>query len=583
MSARDSWSNPYLDSALEYVYPPYSTQTGREKVVAFGEQSYRCPVHVSRVPPCTAACPAGEDVRGLNTLLSGSEEAEDGWNAAWLRIVERNPFPAVTGRVCPHPCEQICNRGHHDESVGINAVEQAVGDHAISEKLALPSPASSTGKRVAVVGGGPAGLSAAYQLRRRGHGVVLFDANPELGGMMRYGIMGYRVDRAVLDAEIQRIVALGLDTRLGVRIGADVSLQELETEYDAVFVAIGAQIGRMLPFGSGQARGDAAVMDAIRFLRCHELEGSSRAIGQKVLVVGDGDVALDAARLALRLGAGVEVVSAVPRDEMACSTHELEAAEREGVRVHYRAGAVGLIERDGRLRGLACVRMTRKAKGEEGWDSPIPFLRYEPLVGEELEFDADMIVISIGQTTDPSGLEELTGGTPWLKLDGNYRVRGKERVFGGGDAFEIGLLADAIGQGRLAADSIDRLLRGEPQRPRVHESVIGADELDISYYAQATRKRREWSLREELAGSHEEVSSGLDRGQAQEEAARCLECGQCLDCRRCRIFCPQEAISESPAESTGGPMHTDYNRCVGCYICALICPSGFIRMSADPG
>ncbi|RXK80313.1 FAD-dependent oxidoreductase, partial [Chlorobaculum sp. 24CR] len=218
-----------------------------DKIVAFGDQSHKCPVYVRQTPPCTAECPAGEDIRGINRFLNGTDPSDDPLKSAWETATDTNPFPAVMGRICPHPCQSKCNRGVHDESVAINAVEQVIGNYAIENNLKLKGPGADTGKRVAIIGGGPAGLSAAYQLRRKGHAVTIYDANEKLGGMVLYGIMGYRVDRKVLEAEIARIIDLGVETKMGVTIGKDVTLEQLEAEYDAVFIGVGAQKGRGLP------------------------------------------------------------------------------------------------------------------------------------------------------------------------------------------------------------------------------------------------------------------------------------------------------------------------------------------------
>ncbi|HED31828.1 MAG TPA: FAD-dependent oxidoreductase, partial [Prosthecochloris aestuarii] len=293
-------SNTILDFATEYTFPEFSELTGTEKIVAFGDQSHKCPVYVRQVPPCSAECPAGEDIRGINRYLNGTDPSDDPMRSAWETAVDTNPFPAVMGRICPHPCQSKCNRGLHDESVAINAVEHAIGNYGIEKGLKLPGPGPDSGKRVAVIGGGPAGLSAAYQLRRKGHAVTIYDANDKLGGMVLYGIMGYRVDRNVLETEIQRIVDLGVETRMGVRVGRDVMLEDLEQEYDAVFIGIGAQAGRGLPVEGYE--GTEGAVNAIEFLRNYEVMGDAMPIGKRVVVIGDGNVAMDVARLALRLG-----------------------------------------------------------------------------------------------------------------------------------------------------------------------------------------------------------------------------------------------------------------------------------------
>ena len=270
-------SNPILDFANEYEFPEYSDHEGINKVVAFGDESHKCPIYIKKVPPCTAGCPAGEDIRGFHNLLTGDEKSDNKWDAAWYRIVDTNPFPAIMGRICPHPCESTCNRQHREESIGINAVEQAIGEHGIEAGLKLPQAGPDTGMRVAVIGAGPAGLSVAYQLRRKGHAVTIYDFNEKPGGMMLYGIMGYRVDRKVLDAEVGKIIDLGIETKMGIRVGTDISLEQLEKDYDAVFIGVGALIGRSLPIEGFSKRPETT--NAIDFLRNYELQGDDFKIG----------------------------------------------------------------------------------------------------------------------------------------------------------------------------------------------------------------------------------------------------------------------------------------------------------------
>ncbi len=579
-SPKASGSNPYLDAALSHVYKPYSTQGGTDKIVAFGDRGGMCPTYLKRVPPCVAACPTGQDVRGFNMLLAKAPDDDSAWSTAWHTIIEHNPFPAITGRLCPHPCEGSCNRQDRDSSVGINSIEQAIGDRAIENGLALPQAASETGSRVAVVGSGPASLSAAYQLRRRGHAVTVFERNPQLGGMLRYGIMNYRVDRRVLDAEIQRIVDIGVEVQVNQSIGRDKSLADLEAEFDAVFLGVGAQVGRQLPFDSAQNL--PGLTNAASFLRDYGLKGRHDPLG-RLLVIGDGDVALDAARLALRLGAEVEVVAAVDKSEMACLKEELAVAEQEGVVVRCLTGTVGVRKRADdsgvdRVDGLVCTTMEKKAKGEEGWNSPVPFLRYKSSSDDSFDLSADTVVTAIGQTPDLTGMEELAQGTPWLKLDSSFKAPGKSRVFGGGDAMKVGLIADAIGHGRRAAESIHSFLLGQQINPTPRQDVIKSRDLDISFFAPAPRKERTHQVPEQVVDNHDEVLCGLDQEAAIEESARCMSCGQCFACMRCLSFCPQEAITADRRKPVGKVMYTAYPRCIGCQICSQLCPSGYIQM-----
>lgn len=574
-------SNPILDFANEYEFPEYSDHEGINKVVAFGDESHKCPIYVKQVPPCTAGCPAGEDIRGFHNLLTGDEKSDNKWDAAWYRIVDSNPFPAIMGRICPHPCESTCNRQHREESIGINAVEQAIGEHGIEAGLKLPQAGPDTGKRVAVIGAGPAGLSVAYQLRRKGHGVTIYDFNEKPGGMMLYGIMGYRVDRKVLDAEVGKIIDLGVETKMGIRVGTDISLEQLEKDYDAVFIGVGAQIGRSLPIEGFSKRPETT--NAIDFLRNYELQGDDFKIGKKVVVIGDGNVAMDVARLARRMGSESTIISAVPREEMNCYPDEFDDAIEEGAKIEYLVGTLEVLESKNGVQGVKCAKMVKKEKGEEGWDAKIPFMRYKA-TGDVFEIESDMIVASIGQTTDMNGFENtINENDSLLKLDKYFRVKGKENVFGGGDALKIDLITTAVGHGRKAADSIDAFLQGENMPEAPYREVINVKKQDLNYFFHSNQTKRRHHVAENIVGNHNEVLEALTKEQAIEESKRCMSCGLCFDCKQCSSFCPQEAISRYKDNPIGEVMYTHYTKCVGCHLCALVCPTGYIQMGMGEG
>ena len=574
-------SNPILDFANEYEFPEYSDHEGINKVVAFGDESHKCPIYIKKVPPCTAGCPAGEDIRGFHNLLTGDEKSDNKWDAAWYRIVDSNPFPAIMGRICPHPCESTCNRQHREESIGINAVEQAIGEHGIEAGLKLPQAGPDTGMRVAVIGAGPAGLSVAYQLRRKGHGVTIYDFNDKPGGMMLYGIMGYRVDRKVLDAEVGKIIDLGVETKMGIRVGTDISLEQLEKDYDAVFIGVGAQIGRSLPIEGFSKRPETT--NAIDFLRNYELQGDDFKIGKKVVVIGDGNVAMDVARLARRMGSESTIISAVPREEMNCYPDEFDDAIEEGAKIEYLVGTLEVLESKNGVQGVKCAKMVKKEKGEEGWDAKIPFMRYKA-TGDVFEIESDMIVASIGQTTDMNGFENtINENDSLLKLDKYFRVKGKENVFGGGDALKIDLITTAVGHGRKAADSIDAFLQGKNMPEAPYREVINVKKQDLNYFFHSNQTRRRHQVAENIVGNHNEVLEALTKEQAIEESKRCMSCGLCFDCKQCSSFCPQEAISRYKDNPIGEVMYTHYTKCVGCHLCALVCPTGYIQMGMGEG
>lgn len=471
---------------------------GDDKVKSWQEEifdadhSHKCPTYIQSTPPCQGSCPSGEDIRGYLNIVRGVEKPPAGvpWQEyAWRRLTEANPLPSVMGRVCPAPCESGCNRNQVEDFVGINSVEHFLGEYAIEKKLAFPKPAQQTGKTVAVIGGGPAGLSAAYQLARRGHSVTLFDERAELGGMMRYGIPGFRTPRQVLDAEIQRILDLGVTARMNCRIGTDITLAEIKSSFDAVFMGIGAQGGRALPVPGNDAPN---VVTATAFLKAFN-DGRMLHVGKRVVVVGGGDTSIDVATVARRLGhidqihesdrpenaiagfaahdaaslsrrqgAEVTLTSIFQIEKMQASKHEVEHAVGEGIAIRGGLAPVAvIIGPDGRATGLRVARCEAKLVGGR--------LDVKMIPDTEEVIEADLVVSAIGQAVDFTGLEVLNNGKGGINADKNYQVQGQEGMFVGGDVVRPHLLTTAIGHGAIAADGIDRLLRSEAldKRPKI--------------------------------------------------------------------------------------------------------------------
>ena len=456
------------------------------------DHSHKCPTYVQSTPPCQGSCPSGEDIRGYLNIVRGIEKPPAGvaWQEyAWRRLTEANPLPSVMGRVCPAPCESGCNRNEVEDFVGINSVEHFLGEWAIQNKLGFPKPAVRTGKMVAVVGGGPAGLSVAYQLARKGHSVTIFDEREHLGGMMRYGIPGFRTPREVLDAEIQRILDLGVQTRMNTRIGTDVTLEQLKADYDAVFLGLGAQAGRPLAVPGAEA---ANCVTATAFLKAFN-DGRMRHVGKRVVVVGGGDTSIDVATVARRLGhiehvhesdlperviaghaahdaasisarqgAEVTLTSVFPVEKMQANKHEIEQALAEGIAIRGGLVPVAVVrDASGRATALRVARCEAKIAGGR--------LELKTIEGSEEDIEADLIVSAIGQAVDFTGLEALDNGKGGIAADKNYQVAGQEGMFVGGDVVRPHLLTTAIGHGAIAADGIDRFLAGESldKRPKI--------------------------------------------------------------------------------------------------------------------
>jgi 2-oxoacid:acceptor oxidoreductase delta subunit (pyruvate/2-ketoisovalerate family) len=528
------------------------------------------PVYVHNLPPCNSACPAGENIQ---QWLYDAEEGPAKYEAAWRQIMQDNPFPAVMGRVCYRPCETACNRAQLDSAVGINSVERFLGDEALRQGWQVPVDAAPTGKRVLVVGAGPSGLSAAYPLARTGHSVTIKDAGAAAGGMMRYGIPKYRLPRDILDAEITRILDMGITLERNTTV-TDI-LAELDAGYDAAFVAVGAHIGRRAYIPAGDS---ARVMDAVSVLHSME-DGEPPMLGRRVAVYGGGNTAMDAARTARRLGASeAVVVYRRTREKMPAHDIEVEEALEEGVTVRW-LSTVAQAEA-GKL-------VIEKMKLDEtGFPQP---------TGEFEELEADCLVLALGQNADLSVLQNVPGVT---FADGVVEVgpdlmTGYPGIFAGGDMVPSErTVTVAIGHGKKAARSIDAWLRDQGGRPpqtpprgvgtgsqaagKHAPASFGA--LNTWYYADApatVRPRLEAARR---ITTFDEVTGGLDSSTAVFEARRCMSCGNCFGCDNCYGVCPDNAI----VKLADGSYEIDYDYCKGCGLCVTECPAGAIEMEPEP-
>lgn len=578
--------------------------------IFIADYSHKCPTYVHRTPPCQGSCPSGEDIRGWLSIVRGIEKPAEGVSMqeyAFQRSTDANPFPSMMGRVCPAPCQDGCNRNHVEDYVGINAVEQYIGDYAYEQKFKFKDvPAVIEGKKVAIVGGGPAGLSAAYHLRRKGYASTIFDEHAELGGMMQYGIPGYRTPRDVLQHEIDRILEMGdIEVRTQVHVGKDLPVAELEKEFDAIIWAVGCQSGRGLPVPGGDAPNCVA---GVKFLEAFN-KGDLKATTDRVICVGGGDtsidvvsvarrlgkvdltdkhmypehviggyVAHDAAFVAARKGAEVTLTSLFEREAMTASEHEIEDALREGVTIVDGVMPVEVVLDD---KGRAQALKMAKCKMENGKPSPVE--------GTEFEIPCDLIVSAIGQSGDLEGLEEFDNGRGLMDIDKFYALPGREGHFAAGDIIRPHLLTTAIGQGSIAADGVVFYLQGDElhKRPKVdvhHFSLLeklkerglspeafeggnqwGTNEAEFSVHNYEDRANQEVISHERLflghfgyverneragcgpdadhvLGHFEERIQGLSDEQAVKEADRCMSCGMCFECDNCVIFCPQDAV-----------------------------------------
>jgi len=494
-------------------------------------------------PPCQTSCPAGVHAQGYVALV-----AEGKYREAYDLIRRRNPLPAVCGRVCTHPCETSCRRGEYDEPVAIASIKRFVADYVAGH---ADEPAGDTSEierrpeKVAVVGSGPAGLTAAYYLALEGYGVDVFEALPVAGGMLAVGIPEYRLPRKVLQGEIDSIKRAGVNIKLNSPVKSLSGLKE--QGYNAVFVAAGAHVGRTMGIPGEDAGG---VTDAIVFLRDVNL-GKKVELGPEVAVVGGGNSAIDAARTALRLGAGhVRILYRRTRTEMPAAAAEVEAAVEEGVDVQFLTNPVEVFSDGGRLRAVKCIRMKLGEPDSSGRRRPIP------IEGSEFELPLDTLIFAIRQEPDLAFLEGAGGisVTRWGTIETNplTMATGQDGVFAGGDAvLGPSTVVESVAQGYEAAVSIGRHLRGEDLRAGRGEAVR---ELPLKKFPQfvkpAGRARMPELAPTKRKGSFDEVELGLDEEAARREAQRCLECGLCSECMECERVCEAGAVLHAMSGET---------------------------------
>jgi 2-oxoacid:acceptor oxidoreductase delta subunit (pyruvate/2-ketoisovalerate family) len=584
-------SDRHQESDLRHGVPPLSVSNTSTLVNKTGSWKYIKPIYRDRVAPCNEGCPVGIDIEGYMNLLRQGRRQD-----ALDLLLRENPMPAVTGRVCYHPCENACNRRQYDEAVGIRDVERMLGDLALAEP---PTPKVDTrAGKVAIIGSGPAGLACAYHLARLGYAATVFEAAPEAGGILRLGIPDYRLPAAILQGEIDRIKKMGVEIRCGVKVGADLAWEELDG-YDAVFLATGAHHSRQLGLDGEEAEG---IQSGLSFLRRVSL-GENPDVGRQVLVLGGGNTAMDCARTALRRGAQVEVLYRRTRAEMPAIDEEIEDAQREGIKLSFLVAPKGIRIENGKVTGLDCVRMRLGDPDASGRRRPVPVENSDFFVA------GDMVLTAIGEVIDPASLPAAiktdNGAVPVSPLGA-----ATTRFFAGGDLVaQPRTVAHALGAGKRAALGIDHALRkaaGEDiaevpvddlrfgglgnvsmTRWREDDPVVRHDsvnevarfeDLNMDHFPRRPRHHGEQLAPDLCRQDFTEVLAGLPLDAAMAEAKRCFNCGVCNTCELCLIFCPDLAIT---LRADGEGFDINYDYCKGCGVCNAECPRGAMDMTRE--
>jgi NADPH-dependent glutamate synthase beta subunit-like oxidoreductase len=561
MSVRGTRIPPHLQLPIAGVTPPPTEKEGQRLFPTGNFRFYR-PVYRDKMPPCNNACPTGEQIQKYLDYVK-HERYLDGY----VTILQDNPMPSVTGRVCYHPCETACNRGAHDEPIGIRSVERFLGDYG----LALPEdPVKATlpplnGTTVAIVGSGPAGLACAYHLRRRGYPSVIFEALEKPGGMLRAGIPAWHLPEEILDAEITKLTRLGgIEIHCGVRAGQDISWEELRS-YPATFLALGQDVGRRLPVEGIEARG---VIGALEFLREAGL-GRPVKVGGQALVIGGGNTASDAARSAIRLGGGEATIASLESaDELLIVPEDLAQARDEGVAFAPNTSLVKVLTRDGQVTG-AVVCDARLGKDPQGGVRP------ELVPGTEREAACDTILIAIGQVQQLDWLPDHLSDRGVITADQHGRVEGN--VFVGGDVMRgPSMVVDALGDGKRAARDIDRVITATELGPEPELEVMPYEGLNAAYFRHAPRIEAPLTpARERRRSQKVEVTLAYSREQAVAESDRCMSCGVCNGCDNCYIVCPDVSVLRDARENGHYTIRTTY--CKGCLVCVQECPTGCLE------
>jgi formate dehydrogenase major subunit len=541
--------------------------------------AYR-PQQVEKTAPCQTGCPNCGDIRGWIGTVAQREKTglslEEAYTRAWRMIADVNPFPSVLGRVCPHPCEEHCNRTELDEPLAINAMERFLGDWAIDANVPLARVEEGPKDEwIGVVGAGPSGLSFAYQMARRGYRVTVYESKDQAGGMLRYGIPDYRLPPRILDAEIGRIFDLGVELQLNTVVGRDVALDELRSRHATVYLGIGAQMGRGLGIPGEEGPSVWTGTDYLAGMNC----GEETYLGSRVVVVGGGNTAVDAARTARRTGAEVTILYRRSREEMPAIGEEIDDALEEGIHLVLLAAPVRLErDSDGNLTEVVACQMKLGETDESGRRRPIA------IPHSDYSIPTDSVIAAVSQAPILEGFEALDRDGNWLLTDAG------DGILAGGDALGLGIAGDAIVQGRRAAEELHARLRDlSPSEVKADRRVdgrpeIGPDEVMLDYKPETPAvhvPKLTGAERVEMGGA--EVAGTITEEQFLAEASRCYSCGSCFGCEQCSMFCTPGCFTRLEEVGPGVYFTLTLDQCEECGKCVEVCPCGFLEVTPPPG
>ena len=531
------------------------------------------PQPVMKTPPCMETCPSGSNIRGWISTIAQREKlglsSDQALEKSWRMIVDKNPFPSTLGRVCPHPCEKECSRALKDGSVSINAMEQFLGDWALEHKLALNKLEEDVKpESIGVIGAGPAGMSFAYQLARRGYQVTVYEKTDKAGGMLLWGIPFYRLPSDPLNAENQRILDLGVELKLNTTIGKDVPVEELKKRHQVIFVGIGAHKGKFMRVPGEEGPGVWTGTDYLHRVK----NGETVDVGRSVAVIGGGDTAIDAARAARRAGAEVTILYRRTRTEMPAIDSEIEDALKEEVKIELLVAPVEVKRADGKVRGIVVQKMALGEPDDSGRRRPVP------IQGSEYEIPVDSIIAAISQEPDWGPLNELKPAKGvWIQPNADGKVA--ENVYAGGDVVGLGLATVAIGQGRYAAEAVHAVLRGMEPPKKEFLTHLQKERLKMDFYEPKPRvEKGHMPVEEWLKRPDDEIARGISSDEFFHEISRCFSCGLCFACERCWMYCTPSCFSKVAEPTLGNYYKIKMELCDGCKKCAEECPCAFMDM-----